>query len=374
MGANRSEPLSDRRLQDETARPTIADVASLAGVSVTTAGRVLSHRGYSSADARKRVLSAADHLGYIPNYVAQSLRHGRTNTLGLLVADVENSFYSSLAKNVEAVATRAGFFVVLSNSDDDPARERELLDILAALRIAGLIVTPTGGNRRELQRLQDDGIRVVQVDRMVEQLRADAVLVDNEAGAYDAVASVIQAGHRRIGILAGAPSTTTGSQRSRGYYRALEAYGLSVDPEIIRGGTFRRDRAIEEARALLAVRPPVTAIFAANNILAEACMLAIREAGLSVPSDVSLVAFDDVEWMQMLDSGITTVRQPVAEMAQHAAEILIRHIRGSTRVPTTVTYQPTLIWRSSVAPPQGTSTGGDGPEPVRMDQLASPAG
>ncbi len=127
-------------------------------------------------------------------------------------------------------------------------------------------------------------------------------------------------------MLAGAPNVTTGFQRSEGYCRALRDHGLPVDTTLIRGGTFRRDHAIEEARALLGGTPPITAIFAANNILAEACMLALRESQHAVPGDVSLVAFDDVEWMRMLDRGITTVRQPVAEMAQTAAEMLLRRL------------------------------------------------
>jgi LacI family transcriptional regulator len=360
MSRSSKEPAVGAGGSEIPGRPTITDVARLAGVSFTTAGRVLARRGYSSAEARQRVLSAAEQLGYVPNFVARSLRHGRTTTIGLLVADVENSFYSSLAKNVEAVATRAGYFVVLCNSADDPERERELLQVLAALRIAGLILTPTGANRQQLQRFKDDGIAVVQVDRTVERLEADTVIVDNENGAYEAVTALVAVGHRRIGLLAGAERTTTGRDRTRGYCRALEEHGLPVDPALIRGGSFKRERAIEEARALLAIDPPVTAIFAENNILAETCVLAIREAGLTVPGDVSLVAFDDVEWMRMLDNGITTIRQPVADLGRSAAEMLLRRIKGGSSAAATIVYQPTLILRGSVAPVQAPQAAGDG--------------
>ncbi len=350
MRINGKGPAPDGERSGRVGRPTIADVAQISGVSVTTAARVLARRGYSSAEARQRVLAAAEQVGYVPNYVARSLRHGQTNTIGLLVADVENSFYSSLAKNVEAVATRAGYFVVLCNSADDPEREHELLEVLAALRIAGLILTPTGANRRQLRRLQEDGISVVQVDRTVEQLEAGSVLVDNENGAYEAVTAMVAAGHRRIGLLEGAQRTTTGRERTRGYRRALEEHGLPVDPDLIRGGSFRRERAIEEARALLVIDPPVTGIFAENNILAETAMLAIRDAGLTVPGDISLVAFDDVEWMRMLDHGITTVRQPVADLGRSAAEMLLRQIHGGSSAAATIVYRPTLISRGSIAP------------------------
>ena len=369
--SKRAEPSPGQPEGGESGRPTIADVARLARVSVTTTARVLSSRGYSSASARQRVLSAAEQIGYVPNYVARSLRYGRTNTIGLLVADVENSFYSALAKNVEAVATKAGYFVVLCNSDDDPEKERELLNVLAALRIAGLIVTPTGANRRELQQLLKQGIKIVQMDRLVEHLDADVVLVDNESGSYEAVGALIQAGHRRIGLLAGAPNVTTGAERTRGYRRALEANGLRVDPALIRGGSFRRERAIEEVRALLAVRPLVTGIFAANNILAEACMLAITEAGLAIPADLSLVAFDDVEWMQMAGNRIASVRQPVGEMAHRATEILLERIKGNPTTPATVIYRPTFVRRASIAPPR--QPGGKGASRVPKSRTTHPA-
>jgi len=335
------------------ARPTIAHVAATAGVAVATAARVLSGRGYASASARAKVIAAADQIGYVPNVIARSLRLQKSNAIGLLIADVENAFYSSIAKHVEAVATAAGHSIILSNSNDDPAKEREYLELLEGIRVAGVILTPTGGNRRRLEQMQRDGITIVQVDREVQHLSADLVIVDNERGAYEAVSALIDAGHSRIGLLAGRPQVITGSGRSEGYVRALRDRGLRADPELMRGSSFRRDHAVEEARALLALDPPVTAIFAANNVLAEGCMLALKEAGLRVPEDVSLVAFDDVEWMRMLDRGITAVRQPVIDIAQTAAKMMVRRLSGEERGgAATVTFRAELVLRDSIAPPR----------------------
>jgi DNA-binding LacI/PurR family transcriptional regulator len=334
------------------ARPTIGDVAAAAGVGVATAARVLSGRGYASASARTKVLAAVEQTGYVPNVIARNLRLQKSNAIGLLIADVENSFYSAIAKHVESVATAHGHSIILCNSDDDPVREREYLELLEAIRVAGVILTPTGGNRRRLEQMQRDGIAVVQVDREVHRLHADLVLVDNERGAYEAVSALTEAGHTRIGLLAGRPQVITGSARTDGYLRALSERGLQPDPELVRGASFRHEHAVEEARALLALDPPVTAIFAANNVLAEACMLALSEAGLHVPEDISLVAFDDVEWMRMLDHGITAVRQPVIDIARTAANLMVRRLTGEeTGAPATVMFRAELVSRDSIRPP-----------------------
>lgn len=335
-------------------RPTIGDVAATAGVAVATVTRVLSGRGYASAEARTKVLAAAEQIGYTPNVIARNLRLQKNNTIGLLIADVENGFYSAIAKHVEAVTTAAGHSIVLCNSNDDPAREREYLELLEGIRVAGVILTPTGGNRRRLEQMQRDGIIIVQVDRDVHHLSADLVLVDNERGAYEAVSALLEAGHTRIGILAGKPQVITGRERTEGYLRAHRDRGVPVDPELVRGASFRRDHAVEEARALLELDPPVTAIFAANNVLAEGAMLALKEAELRVPDDISLVAFDDVEWMRMMDRGITAVRQPVADIARSAARMMLRRLgdaEAASEAAATMMFRAELVKRDSISAP-----------------------
>jgi DNA-binding LacI/PurR family transcriptional regulator len=357
-----------RRGRRPGARPTIGDVAARAGVAVATVTRVLSGRGYASAEARTKVLAAAEEIGYTPNVIARNLRLQKSNTIGLLIADVENAFYSSIAKHVEAVATAAGHSIILCNSNDDPVREREYLDLLEGIRVAGVILTPTGGNRRRLEQMQRGGITIVQVDREVHHLSADLVLVDNERGAYEAVSALLEAGHTRIGLLAGRPQVITGSGRTEGYLRAHRDHGVPVDPGLVRGASFRRDHAIEEARALLALDPPVTALFATNNVLAEGGMLAIQEAGLHVPDDLSIVAFDDVEWMRMLDHGITAVRQPVADIARSAAKMMIRRLdEEETGAPATIMFRAQLVLRDSIGPPSGRA-------PLPTEPSAAPVG
>jgi len=330
---------------------TVTDVAMKAGVSVSTAARVLSRNGYASEATRRRVLEAAKDLGYVPNQIARSLRTRRTRLIGLLIGDVENSFYSVIARHVESVAKDAGYHVVLCNSDDEPEIEREYLKLLEGMHVDALIVTPTSKNRRDLKHLQEKEIVIVQVDRRVEGLHADAIVVDNEAGAASAVTHLIEAGHSLIGILTGELTVPTARQRLAGYERALEEHGIEIRPELIRSGSFHRDHAIEDATALIGAMPTPTAIFAANNLLAEGLLVALAQQGLRVPRDLSVVSFDDLEWMSMVDPPLTTVRQPTRDMARGAAELVLRRLRdGTTETPTTVVFRTELVERKSVAP------------------------
>ena len=329
----------------------IADVAKEAGVSVSTAARVLSGRGYAAEDTRRLVLEAADDLGYVPNQIARSLRTRQTKMVGLLIGDVENSFYSVIAKNVESVAKDAGYHVVLCNSDDDPEIEREYLKLLEAMRVDALVVTPTSKNRRYLARLLDKGLVIVQVDRRVDGLAADAILVDNESGAASAVSHLIEAGHSQIGILTGELAVPTARQRLAGYERALKEHGIPIREELVKTGSFHREHAIEDATDLIRARPAPTAIFAANNILAEASLIALGQHGLRVPRDVSIVAFDDVQWMSMVEPSMTAVRQPIADMARSAAELVLRRLReGREGLPSTIVFRTQLVERNSVGP------------------------
>jgi LacI family transcriptional regulator len=330
---------------------TIADVAERAGVSISTAARVLSGRGYAAENTRRLVLEAAKELGYVPNQIARSLRTRQTNMVGLLIGDVENSFYSVIAKNVESVAKDAGYHVVLCNSDDDPQIEREYLKLLEAMHVDALVVTPTTKNRRYLAHLLDKGMVIVQVDRRVDGLDADAILVDNEAGAMIAVSSLIEAGHTDIGILAGDVEVATARHRLAGYERALKEHGIAVRSELIKTGSFHRDHAIEDATDLIRAKPAPTAVFAANNILAEALLIALDQEGLRVPRDMSVIAFDDVQWMSMVEPAVTAVRQPIADIARSAAELVLRRLReGGDGRPTTVTFRTELVERASVGP------------------------
>ena len=312
---------------------------------------MLSGNGYAGRETRAKVLQAAGELGYVPNQTARSLRQGRTRLVGLLIADVENPFYSIIAKNVEPVLKAEGYHLVLANDNDDREEERDNLLLLERMGVDGLIVVPTGRNRADLERLQEKGVQIVQIDRYVPGLRCDAVLAENERISAEAVTHLIESGHRSIGVLTGPAHLTTAKQRLLGYERALREHGIPLRPELVRTGSFTHDHALADAAALLAASPRPTAIFAANNVLAEACVIALRDLGLGIPSQMSLLAFDDLPWMSLTHPPLSTVRQPVAEMARMAAELLLERMERDSGRPNRMTFGAELVLRGSTAAP-----------------------
>ena len=325
---------------------TINDIAIRAGVAPSTVSRVLTGNGYAGKKTRDRVRRAADDLAYSPNRVAQSLRLNQTKTLGLVIADVENSFYSRIAKTVELVAKRAGFHVVLCNSNDDPQEERECLKLLIKLRVDGILITPTGQNAAHLRSLLLRGSRIVQLDRKVSNLRCDSVVVNNRKGAEAAVGHLIRRGHRRIGLLAGEIDVTTGRQRLEGYRVALRKHGIPFDPSLVRQSNFLRATAVDAARSLFNMAELPTAVFAANNVLAESCLFVLKELGLS--RDVSLIVFDDAPWMQLIERPLTVVVQPIEELARTAATLVLQRVQEpEPSNPVSIVLEPTLIIRDS---------------------------
>lgn len=333
---------------------TIKDVAARAGVSVATASRAISGRGYVSARTRTRVLQVVQELGYKPSAAARSLKLQRTNTIGLMIADVVNPFYSYLADGVLDCARRLGYHVILCATDEEPAMEREYLEVLMEKRVDGIIAVPTGQNLRLWREAIDLGTELVLVDREVPGLsETTIVLVDNVKGAYEATTHLIRLGHQRIGIICGPTSTTTGEGRLKGYCDAFTQARLPVDQDLVQVGTFKRESGFQAAQRLLSMEVPPTAIFAANNVLGEATMFAIREYGLAIPDDISLVIFDDVPWTSLTSPKVTVVAQPTHSLGFLSMELLVQRLEKADkaqRAPLKTVLQPEFIVRESCAP------------------------
>ena len=327
---------------------TLKDVARGAGVSTATAGRVLGDYGYSSAEARRKVLRAARELGYRVDAVARSLATGRTNAIGLVVADIENPFFAEAARGVSDVAAEHGHTVILANTDEDVGKEETAVTVLLEKRVDGLIVTPASSDHQEnLAPLLTQGFAVVMLDRKVEGLSTDSVLVQNIEGARQAVAYLITLGHKRIGAVCDSLQITTNIERIAGYRQAHAEAGLPVDKSLIRVGGHTRQAALEETKALLALSWPPTALFAASNFMTIGALLAIRETGRSIPKDVALVGFDDMDWTTLCQPQLTTVAQPVYELGRVAAERLLARIKGDQSPPAEIRLPVELVVRES---------------------------
>jgi LacI family transcriptional regulator len=313
----------------------------------------MSGRGYVSAEVRTQVQEAAQRLGYVPDGIARSLRARTTHVIGVVISDIGNPFYAEVANGVEAELRTRGYQMLLADSDGRPDDERAALQTFQSMRMAGLIITPAVPSSDAVEQLVRAGMPVIEVDRVTTDGRCDAVLVENERGAYQATRHLVELGHQRIGAIVGEVSYTTGAGRLDGYRAALQEAGLPVDDAIVRHTSFHPPDARVIAGELLEAHPEVTAVFATNNVLAQGALRAIRETGRRVPRDISLVGFDDAPWMEFAEPGITTVSQPTAELGREAASLLVDRLAGDLTGRPVVRRLPTrLVRRGSAGPPR----------------------
>lgn len=333
---------------------TIKDVAKNAGVSVATVSRVIRGVGYVSEGTRKRVQDAIHSLGYRPNALARSMVERRTYAMALVISDIANPFFTSVVRGVEDAAHQQGYTVLLGNSDEDPEREREYLSAFMQRQVDGFIVVSTASNADHLAKIVASGVPVVLLDRNLNVPGADAVLVDNEAAAYRAVRYLLELGHRRIGIIVGPPHIPTSSARLAGYRRALQEFGIENDRDLVRFGDFKEKGGADGVKALLALDRPPTAIFTANNLTSMGALIALRDAGVRVPEQLSVVGFDDLPWSRVVDPPLTVIEQPSYVLGMTAAQLLLSRLSGreTPAQGRTVTLTASLIVRASCAPPQ----------------------
>jgi LacI family transcriptional regulator len=326
---------------------TLADIAREAGTSPATASRALSGRGYVSATARERLLEAAERLGYVPNASARTLKQRTSRVIGVAVSDLSNEFYARLAAGIEQTLRGSNYQMVLISDNSDPARELSGARAFLAMRAPGVILTPAGLDAAaELAR---HGVATVEVDRRLAEVPCDAVVIDNERGGEVATSHLLELGHRRVALLVADTDWTTDAGRLRGYAAAHERAGLAVDERLILPIRFDARDAEERIAGLLDVERP-TAIFAANNLLSQQAWRVLRRRGLRLPDDISLVGFDDIPWMEMVEPGITAVAQPTTELGRRAARLLLRRIENPGRESTEEVLQPSLIVRGSTGP------------------------
>lgn len=360
-------------------KTTITDVARHAGVSTATAGRVLGGYGYTSAENKEKVRLAAQALGYRANQLARSLITGKTRTIGVVAGDIQSPFYASVLRGIADVARAQGFGVLLTNSDERLEREIEAVQLLLEKQIDGLIVAPcdTSG-ARHLHEAAASGCPIVQIDRRVAGLAADSVTLDNRHAARDSIGRLILAGHRRIGmiaelerfeygdmedfvdrVLAGSidPETLFPSwQRLFGYIEAHLAHGITIDRSLIgRVGTYSGAAARAATMKLLQRADRPTALFTADGLMSAVAMDAITSLDFSLPDALSLICFDDLDWMRFLKPGITAIAQPMTEMGEAAARLILSRISGEDGAERHQVLTHTLALRGSVAPPHTSS-------------------
>jgi LacI family transcriptional regulator len=329
-------------------RATIIDVAREAGVSTTTVSHVLNGTRSVAEPTKQRVLAAVERLSYEVNSLAQSLKSDRSQTIGLLVTDISNPFFTSLVRGVEDVANAAGYGIMLCNTDENPQKELTYLRMLRRKRVDAILMAPTGIQQPLADQLIGQGFPLVCFDRPAPGAACDTVLVDNVGGAQQAVSHLIDLGHRRVAVITGLSGVGTTNERLDGYMRAMAEHSIDVDRELVRLGNSRLDGGFREMLALLDLARRPTAVFTTNNLMTLGALGALQSRQVDVPGDMAIVGFDDFEWAAVLRPRLTVVAQPTYEIGQTATRMLIDRIEGhGSPEPHRVVLPTRLIVRES---------------------------
>ena len=330
---------------------TIKDVAALAGISYTTVSHVLNKSRPVSDEVRRKVEAAIIQLDYVPSAVARSLKAKATSTIGLLIPNGINPYFAELARGIEDYCERNGFCVILCNSDDNPEKQRSYLRVLLEKRVDGLIVSSVGGDAGLAAGLAAVRTPMVIVDRDLEGIVADLVRIDHELGAYLATCHLLELGHRHIACICGPAETSVAQMRLAGYRRAMHEAQVPVLNEWVVESDFTSPAGYQAAVELLAQNPP-TAIFAGNDMIGIGVLRAAAERNIRVPSDLSVIGFDDIQMSRYVYPALTTVGQSILKLGEMAAEVLLRRIAApaATAVEHRI-VKPGIVLRESTAPP-----------------------
>lgn len=327
----------------------LIDVARYAGVSTATVSRVLAGYPHVRPELRERVQTAVRELGYRPSRVARSLRGRNAQIIGVIITDIQNPFFTYLVRAVEDAAYERQYAIFLCNSDEDREKEQLYIDLMVSEQVAGVVICPTTEDPQACQPLLDAGISVVTVDRTVQGDQIDAALVDNVCASFALVEHLIADGHQRIAAIVPDLVTTTGRQRCEGYHKAMEQYGLADSRLLACHGKPSDRNGYDLTRSILSGPNRPTALFTGNNMLTLGAFRAIRDAGLTIPDNIAIVAFDDLEWMTLMQPQLTVAAQPTYELGHTAAELLFSRIGDRQRKRQEVILQPEIIIRQSCA-------------------------
>lgn len=330
---------------------TLVDVAKKAGVSVMTASRALSGEGYASPDTRAKVQAAAQELGYAPNALARMMKGGRTNVIGVVVNDLSsvviNAFITAVSEEVRKY--EMDLFIYNSLGDLGDGRGKRVSQLLHGLWDGLLFILPRMSDDY-LQTLEESSSPIVLINYCKHETTLPVVRADNVNGSRDAVSHLIELGHRRIAFIRGMGYTGQSEERERGYRAALHEAGIDFDPDLVQQGDFNEPSGLAAGRALLALPNPPTAIFAGNDAMALGCYSAMREKELRIPQDMSIIGFDDMPIASVVQPGLTTLRHPVAPMAQAAVQELVRRIQDQPGRRQRIEFPSEFVVRGSTGP------------------------
>jgi len=328
--------------------PTIKEIARIANVSAMTVSRALNNRHSVRGATRKKILKIANRLGYMPNRIARSLVSKKSDLISLIVADISNQFFAEISRGIEDRARENGYHVIFSSTDDDPKNLESSVRMMREMGVDGFIIAAVSLEEPIVDELLDQEIPVVLINRRIKKSNVNYVVVDNYKGAYLAVEHLINIGYKKIAIISGRSSVSTGKERLQGYRKGLLDHGLKFQKEYSSQGPFTKEHGKKAAQKMLTLKNRPEAIFAASDNIALGVMNAAGELGLKIPEDLAIVGFDDTNFSSNSKIRLTTVSQRKYEMGERGVQILIDLI-GNQRSDyiNKVVLEPRLIIRES---------------------------
>lgn len=335
---------------------TIKEVAALAGVSIATVSRFINNNGYVSKEVGDRISKAIQELDYVPNRVAISLKKTSTKTIGIVIPDLSNVSFMDTVKGISDVAIKNNYEPIILSSEEDSESEKKILDVLVSKRVDGIIIASTGGNEEKILKTNESKIPVVLVDRDVcnrdGEIRIDAVVNDNFNGSYKMVNYLISLGHERIAIITSQKSLTVANERLEGYIRALEHNNMNISSNYILYGELNFYSGYELTKEVIMQPLKPTAIYAANNLVALGVVAALNEMKISIPSHMSVCAFGDFKYYNVLNPTLTVVNQMAYKIGKESAELLMEKIKHFNKwEPRKVVIPAEIIIRNSCSKP-----------------------
>ncbi|HEX8992405.1 MAG TPA: LacI family DNA-binding transcriptional regulator [Anaerolineales bacterium] len=340
---------------DHRKRANLRDVAAAAHTSVATVSRVLNDSGYYSEKIRVRVHKAAERLNYQPNLRAKSLRQQRSNTVGLLIPNLLNQYYTALADDISQLLHRQGYQLLLSSTRDDASIEQAAFLQMVGHDVDGLMWVPTGTHRKLIDTLLGRRIPAVSIVRKLEGQPLPTIVFEDLAGAEAATRHLLQLGHRRIGLIGGDTAHSSNYDRLQGYLKALEGASVRSDPALIRTGPVSGDRGLLAAEELLQLPSPPSALFVTSNALMPQVMTSLRRHAARIPEEISLICFDDLEWFMFSEPPISAIAINHALLAEAAVNLLLNLVQNPgemDRRPMLMQISFELRLRASTAAPR----------------------
>jgi len=330
---------------------TLKEIAKLSGVSTATVSHVINGTRFVADETKARVLSVINDVGYKTNYIARSLRSKKSYTIGLIVPDISNTFFSVIIENIAKYLKEKGYRLILANSDESKECEKEEISVFSSQIIDGLLIAPAAEDHSFMHDMVDDDYPIVFIDRKPSNYKRDCVLADNYDGSFKAVSSLIQSGHKKIGIITGLQGLTTSTERLAGYKDALKKHNIALDDRLVKHGDSKYESGYVCAQELFE-SIDLTALYVCNNSMTIGALNYLIDKKVKIPEELSLIGFDDYEWAKITNPSLTVVKQPISEMSIKAVELLLKRINEGGTDYNDFIFQTEIVYRDSFSPAQ----------------------